>query len=47
MVNTFRYGVMGVSDVSVVFAFGMLIFFIVILAAYSVWLLQRGVGMRQ
>jgi len=47
MVNTFRYGVLGVSDVSVVFAFSMLIFFIVLLGGYSLWLLRRGTGMRQ
>ena len=47
MVNTFRYGVLGVSDVNVAFAFAMLIFFIVALGAYSLWLLRRGTGMRQ
>ncbi|MEK9766537.1 MAG: ABC transporter permease, partial [Thalassolituus sp.] len=47
MVSTFRYGVLGVSDINVAFAFGMLVFFIVILGGYSIWLLRRGTGMRQ
>ncbi len=47
MVNTFRYGVLGVSDISIVFAFSMLIFFILLLGGYSLWLLNRGTGMRQ
>jgi len=47
MVNTFRYGILGVSDVNIWFSLGMLVFFIVVLSAYSLWLLRRGVGMRQ
>ena len=47
MVNTFRYGVLGVSDINVYFAFLMLFVFIFILGGYSIWLLRRGTGMRQ
>ena len=47
MVNTFRYGVLGISDINIWFAFGMLGFFVVVLGAYSLWLLKRGTGMRQ
>lgn len=47
MVNTFRYGVLGVTDINVFFAFSILVFFIFILGAYSIWLLRRGTGMRQ
>ena len=47
MVNTFRYGILGVSDVNVFFSLGMLVFFIVLLASYSIWLLKRGKGLRQ
>lgn len=47
MVNTFRYGVLGVSDINVYFAFLMLFIFIFILGGYSIWLLRRGTGMRQ
>lgn len=46
MVNTFRYGILGVSDVNVLFSLGMLMFFIVLLGAYSLWLLRRGKGLR-
>ncbi|MDK2777343.1 MAG: ABC transporter permease [Pseudomonadota bacterium] len=47
MVNTFRYGILGVSDVNVVFSLAMLLVFIILLAGYSLWLLRRGKGMRQ
>jgi ABC-2 type transport system permease protein len=47
MVNTFRYGVLGVSDIHIGFAFVMLFVFIFILGGYSIWLLRRGTGMRQ
>lgn len=47
MVNTFRYGVLGVSDIHIGFAFSMLFVFIFILGGYSIWLLRRGTGMRQ
>ncbi|TNC91199.1 MAG: ABC transporter permease, partial [Thalassolituus sp.] len=33
--------------ISIVFAFSMLIFFILLLGGYSLWLLNRGTGMRQ
>jgi len=47
MVNTFRFGVLGVSDIHIGFAFGMLVFFILVLGGYSILLLRRGTGMRQ
>lgn len=47
MVNTFRYGILGVSDVDLLTAYSMLIAFIVVLSAYSIWLMRRGTGMRQ
>ena len=46
MVNSFRYGILGISDVSVTAAISMLLVFIVLLASFSVWLLKRGTGMR-
>jgi len=46
MVNTFRYGILGVSDINVGFAFAMIIAFIVILAAFSLYLLNIGKGIR-
>ncbi|MFT7409706.1 MAG: ABC-2 type transport system permease protein [Oleispira sp.] len=46
MVNSFRYGILGISDVDVVFSIAMLIAFIGVLSSISVWLLRRGTGMR-
>ncbi|ARU57110.1 MAG: ABC transporter permease [Pseudomonadales bacterium] len=46
MVNTFRYGILGVSDINIVFAYGMIILFIIILTVFSLRLLNRGVGIR-
>jgi len=46
MVNTFRYGILGVSDVSVVFAYSMIIGFIVLLFSFSLHLLNKGQGIR-
>ena len=47
VVNTFREGMLGVSDVSIPFALAMIIFFIVTLASTCLFLLHRGVGTRQ
>jgi ABC-2 type transport system permease protein len=46
MVNAFRYGVLGVSDVNITFAFSMIVFFIVTAAAYSMHLLTHSKGLR-
>lgn len=46
MVNAFRYGLLGVSDVSVTVAFAIIVFFIVGLAAVSLVLLNRGFGIK-
>lgn len=46
MVNAFRHGLLGVSDIPLGLAFGMILVFIVILAAYSLFLLRRGVGIK-
>jgi len=46
MVNAFRYGMLGVSDVSLVNCYVILVSIIVILTAYSMWLLNRGKGIR-
>lgn len=47
MVNTFRYGILGVSDVDAVTSFVMMSVFIVLLGGYSIWVLKRGIGMRR
>jgi len=46
MVNTFRYGILGVSDINVGFAFGMILMFVVVLSAFSLHLLNIGKGIR-
>ncbi|HLS82484.1 MAG TPA: ABC transporter permease [Steroidobacter sp.] len=47
MVNAFRYGFLGVSDVDVRFAYAIMIGSAVALYAVCVWLLDRGVGTRE
>jgi ABC-2 type transport system permease protein len=46
MVNGFRYGLHGVSDIPLGLAFAIILAFIVVLAAYSLSLLRRGVGIK-
>ena len=46
MVNGFRFGMLGVSDVSLVTCYGILVSVILVLTAYSMWLLKRGKGIR-
>jgi ABC-2 type transport system permease protein len=46
MVNAFRYGILGVSDINVLFSFSMLVIFTVVLFFLSLWLLHRGRGLR-
>ena len=47
VVNAFRYGVLGVSDVSLGFSFGMIALFTAIAFAYSMHLLNTGKRLRQ
>ena len=46
MVNAFRYGLLGVSDVPLWVAYALMLGFVVVLAALGLWLLKRGVGLR-
>ncbi|PIN70254.1 ABC transporter permease [Candidatus Woesearchaeota archaeon CG11_big_fil_rev_8_21_14_0_20_43_8] len=46
MVNGFRYGFLGISDVNVFMAFGMLAVFLVALFLINMRLLKKGVGLR-
>ena len=46
MVNAFRYGLLGVSDVPLWVAYALMIGFVLVLGALSLWLLRRGVGLR-
>jgi ABC-2 type transport system permease protein len=47
VVNAFRYGVLGVSDVSLPFAFAMIVLFTVMAFCYSMHLLNSGKRLRQ
>lgn len=47
MVNAFRYGILGTSDISISHAYTILVVFVVLLFSASVWLMQRGIGIRE
>ncbi len=47
MVNAFRFGVLGVSDIDILYSYGMILFFITVLFVFALHLLNRGVGVRQ
>jgi ABC-2 type transport system permease protein len=47
MVNAFRYGILGVSDIQLPYAFAVIVVFVVLLTAVCLQLLARGVGLRQ
>ncbi len=46
MVNAFRYGLIGVSDIDVVTAFLIVGLFVVVLVLTSLFLLHRGIGIK-
>ena len=46
MVNAFRYGLLGVSDVPVGVAYALMLAFVVALSALGIFLLRRGIGLR-
>jgi ABC-2 type transport system permease protein len=46
MVNAFRYGLLGISDVPVWVAYALMLGFVVGLTVLALWLLRRGVGLR-
>jgi len=46
MVNGFRYGVLGVSDVGLVQTYSVIVISGAILFAWCLWLLHKGVGLR-
>ncbi len=46
MVNAFRYGLLGVSDVPLWIAYALMLGFVIALGALGLWLLDRGVGLR-
>ncbi len=46
MVNAFRYGFLGISDVSITVAYALIIFFIIVLFSFALVLINRGTGIR-
>jgi ABC-2 type transport system permease protein len=47
MVNAFRYGILGVSDISIAYAYLIVIIFVLGLFTLNLMLLNRGVGIRE
>jgi len=46
MVNAFRYGMLGVSDIEITHAFAIILLFIVALGTFAMVLLNRGTGIK-
>jgi ABC-2 type transport system permease protein len=47
MVNGFRYGILGVSDISPFSSFALLLVFITLLFGFAIYLLHKGTGLRE
>ena len=47
MVNTFRYGFLGISDISIGLSYAIIVGFIVALYSYALYLLRTGYGIRK
>jgi ABC-2 type transport system permease protein len=47
MVNAFRYGILGTSDISIGHAYAILLVFVILLFGVCITLLDRGVGIRE
>ena len=47
MVNAFRYGILGTSDISIGHAYAILIVFVVVLFSGCMFLMRRGIGIRE
>jgi ABC-2 type transport system permease protein len=47
MVNAFRYGILGTSDISIGYAYAILLVFVVVLFSACMFLMQRGIGIRE
>ncbi|GMQ88559.1 MAG: ABC transporter permease [Gammaproteobacteria bacterium] len=47
MVNTFRYGFLGISDISIGLSYAIITGFIVTLYSYAIYLLRSGYGIRR
>ena len=46
MINTFRYGFLGISDIPLLYSFSMIFGFVVALYSIAHWMISRGIGLR-
>jgi len=46
MVNAFRYGILGVSDIDITHAFAIILLFTAALTVFALFLLKRGTGLK-
>lgn len=46
MINSFRFGFLGSSDIELTLALGVIVAFIVVLFSFSLYLLNKGIGIR-
>jgi ABC-2 type transport system permease protein len=47
IINGFRYGLLGVSDVPILYSFGLLSLFVLIFLGFAVYLIRTGLGLKQ
>ena len=47
MVNAFRYGILGTSDISITYAYTILVVFVVLLFSVSLFLMKKDIGIRE
>jgi ABC-2 type transport system permease protein len=47
IINGFRYGFLGISDVSIFFSMGLLLLFVIVLLGVAWYLVKTGLGLRQ
>ena len=46
MVNAFRYGMVGITDIDILWSFVMVLFFSLVMFAVALWLLEKGSRLR-
>ena len=47
MINAFRYGFLGISDISIALCFTVLIGLVVLFTGTAMWLFRKGIGLKQ
>lgn len=47
MVNAFRYGILGTSDIGIGYAYAIVLIFVVLLFSACLFLMNRGIGIRE